>query len=68
MSQFLVVTKDKSYLIDADEFGIFDATDGRRSVYKFFNNVNRDNLLFKYSNAELVASFDCRNVKVVIKQ
>lgn len=58
MAQYLVVTKNKAYLIEADIYGTKDIQDGRKSVYTFF----------KKKNAELVATFDVGDVKAIIKQ
>ena len=56
MKQYLVVTKGKSYLIDADKYDVKDVQDGRKSIYRFA------------IGKELIASFDVSDVKAIIKQ
>lgn len=61
MKQYLVVTKGKSYLIDADIYGIVEVTDKRQSVYQFFRKG-------KDGKVDLVATFNLREVKAIIEQ
>ena len=57
MKQYLVETKTKSHLIDADIYAIKDIQDGRRSVYEFYR-----------TGGKLVATFNVGDVKAVIEQ
>ena len=60
MKQYLVITKTKAYLVDAETFGTFEITDGRRTIYKFFKNNAK--------GVDLVAVFNAKEVKAVIEQ
>lgn len=60
MKQYLVITKRKAYLIEAETFGTFEITDGRRTIYKFFKKDK--------NGVDLVAVFDAKEVKAVIEQ
>lgn len=57
MKTYLVETKNKKYLVQADNFGVFDITDGRRSIYKFFKST-KDGVV-------VPAIFDSREVKAI---
>lgn len=57
MKQYLVETKTKSHLIDADYFKINDIMDGRKAIISFGKN-----------NGECVAAFSASEVKAVIEQ
>lgn len=57
MKQYLVVTKTKAYLIDADIYGIKEVQGGRRSIYEFYRK-----------GGKLVATFNVGDVKAVIQQ
>ena len=58
MNSYLVVTKDKKYLVEADDFGEFDVMDKRRCLYKF--------LADRECEVALVAVFDRREVKAIM--
>ena len=57
MKQYLIETKTKSHLLNADFFKINDIMDSRKAIISFFKN-----------NGDCVAVFNASNVRAVIEQ
>lgn len=64
MNEYLVKTKDKTYIINADFYCVDDIQGGRKAIYEFRNHGGS----FLAPNPTTVATFNASDVKAVIQQ